>query len=162
MSKLEAPRRDELDFLQDWLRRSTMGDSFLRGPESGTWTGRASREMVTLAQRQMERDPFSNWFSTRLVDIYDKVWGNRKKEPIAGDPDSGIVEYEDTRLAAISNAVGVIFASLVPTVSVLVLYFIKNMLVRIGLLVVFTAVFAAALALFTNARKIEIFSAIAA
>lgn len=139
-----------------------LGNSFLRGRESRVWTGRRPQEMVTLAQRQMERDPFSKWISTRLLDIYDKIWGHRRKEPINEDPDSGIVDYEDTRLAVISNAVAVIFASLVPTVSVLVLYFIKNMLVRIGLLVLFTAVFAAALALFTNARKIEIFSAIAA
>ena len=137
-----------------------MGDLFLRGRERQTWSGRTPQEMITLAQRQMERDPFSNWLSTWLVDIYDKVWGNRRKEHIAGNP--GIVQYDDTQLTTISNAVGVVFASLVPTVSVLVLYFIKNMLVRIGLLVVFTAIFSAALALFTSARKIEIFSAIAA
>lgn len=139
-----------------------MGNSFLRGREMRIWAGRKPQEMVTLAQRQMERDPFSNWLSTQVVGIYDKIWGNRRKEPVAVDPDSGIVEYEDTRITTISNTVGVIFASLVPTISVLVLYFIKNMLVRIGLLVVFTAVFSAALALFTSARKIEIFSAIAA
>ena len=162
ISQLEAPRESELTFLRDWLQRPTMGNSFLRGREDSIWKGHAPQEMVTLAQRQMEQDPFSNWLSTRLVDIYDKIWGNRRKTPITEDPDSGIVEYEDTRLTAISNAVGVIFASLVPTISVLVLYFIQNMLVRIGLLVVFTAVFAAALAVFTKARKIEIFSAIAA
>ena len=162
VSKLERPRSDELEFLKNWLQRPNMGNSFLRGRESRIWAGRAPREMITLAQREMERDPFSTWLSTWLVDIYDRLYGNRRKEPIAGDPDSGIVEYEDTRLTTISNAVGVIFASLVPTVSVLVLYFIKDMLVRIGLLVVFTAVFSAALALFTSARKIEIFSAIAA
>ena len=137
-----------------------MGKDFLRGRERQTWSGRAPQEMITLAQRQMEPDPFSNWLSTGLVDIYDKVWGHRRKEPIAGNPD--IVQYDDTRLTTISKAVSVVFASLVPTVSVLVLYFIENMLVRIGLLVVFTAVFSAALALFTKARKIEIFSAIAA
>lgn len=93
--------------------------------------------MITFAQRQMERDPFSNWLITRLVDIHDKVWGNRRKEPIAGNPN--IVQYDDTRLTTISKAVGIVFASPVPTVSVLVLYFIENMLVRIGLLVVFTA-----------------------
>lgn len=139
-----------------------MGNCFLGGRENRTWTGRAPQEMVTLVQRQIEQDPFSTWLSTRLVDIYDRLWGNRRKQPVPVDPDSGIVEYEDTRLLAISNAVGVIFASLAPTISALVLYFIKNMLVRIGPLVVFTAVFSAALVVFTKDRKIEIFSAIAA
>ena len=76
---------------------------------------------------------------------------HRRKEPIAGNPN--LVEYADARLATISNAVGVVFASLVPTVSVLVLYFIRNLLVRIGLLVVFTAVFSAALSSAVHKRK---------
>ena len=162
LSKIDSPSEDEIQFLQDWLRRPTMGNAFLRGREETVWRDRAPKEMVTLVQRELEADPFSTWLSTGLVDLFDRVWGNRRKEPIRVDPDSGIVEYDNRRLSSISNGVGVTFASLVPTVSVLVLYFVNDMLVRLGLLIVFTAFFSAALATFTSARKIEIFSAVAA
>jgi hypothetical protein len=49
-----------------------------------------------------------------------------------------------------------------PTVVILGLYFVKNMIQRIGLVIVFTTLFAVALALFTGAKKVEIFSATAA
>lgn len=45
---------------------------------------------------------------------------------------------------------------------VLVLYFVNSMLIRIGLVILFTTIFSVALALFTGAKKIEIFSATAA
>ena len=53
-------------------------------------------------------------------------------------------------------------SSLIPTLSILVLYFVKRQLVRLGLLIVFTTTFSLTLAWFTEARKVEIFSAVAA
>ena len=162
VAKLDSPREDELQFLQNWLKRPMMGNSFLQGREANIWQDRKPKEMASLMPREMEADPFSTWLSTSLVDLLDRVWGNRRKQPIPVDPDSGIVEYDNRRLNKISKGVGVTFASLVPTLSVLVLYFVKNPVVRLGLLIVFTGVFSASLATFTSARKIEIFSAVAA
>jgi len=62
----------------------------------------------------------------------------------------------------IGNSVGAILSSLLPTVVILVLYFVNKMLVRIGLIILFTAIFSLSLALFTEAKKVEIFSATAA
>ena len=162
LEKLDSPREGELQFLQNWLQREKMGNSFLRGREATVWRDRTSKEMLTLAKRQLDSDPFSTWLSTRLVGLFDRVWGNRRKNPITVDPDSGIVEYDNSRLSSISSAVSVTFASLVPTVSVLILNEVGPTKIKLGLLVVFTATFSAALAAFTSARKIEIFSAVAA
>jgi hypothetical protein len=45
---------------------------------------------------------------------------------------------------------------------ILALYFVNSMIHRIGLVIVFTTVFSVALALFTGAKKVEVFSATAA
>lgn len=45
---------------------------------------------------------------------------------------------------------------------ILALYSVSIMWVRLGMVVIFTAVFAAALSLFTDAKKIEVFSSTAA
>jgi hypothetical protein len=42
-----------------------------------------------------------------------------------------------------------------------VLYFVERMLTRIGLVILFTATFSVTLSLFTQAKKVEIFSATA-
>jgi hypothetical protein len=65
-------------------------------------------------------------------------------------------------LTRVGDAIVAALSSILPTVAILVLFFVRDMLKRIGLVVVFTTLFAFALALFTNSRKIEIFSATAA
>ena len=70
--------------------------------------------------------------------------------------------YDEAALTKISNVVTAILSSLLPTVVILVLYFVNRMLTRIGLIITFTSVFSLALALFTEAKKVEVFTATAA
>ena len=53
-------------------------------------------------------------------------------------------------------------SAIIPTVAILTLHFVHRMIHRIGLVIVFTTVFAITLALFTGAKKVEVFSATAA
>lgn len=53
-------------------------------------------------------------------------------------------------------------SAIFPTVVILGLYFVQSMIKRIGLVILFTSLFAITLALFTGAKKVEIFSATAA
>ena len=62
----------------------------------------------------------------------------------------------------VSNVVASTISSLLPTLVILLLYFVNRMLVRIGLVIVFTAIFSLALSFFTTANKGEIFAATAA
>lgn len=51
---------------------------------------------------------------------------------------------------------------ILPTLAILVLYYVPNMVQRLGLFIVFTTLFAIALAVFTDAKQVEVFSATAA
>ena len=62
----------------------------------------------------------------------------------------------------ISKVIVGTWSSLLPTLAILVLYFVKSMLVRIGLVIVFTFMFSFVLSIFTGARNVEVFSATAA
>ena len=73
-----------------------------------------------------------------------------------------IRKYSSKRIGRVSNIVVAVVSSILPTLVILVLYFVKRMIVRIGLVIFFTAIFSIALAAFTDARKVEIFSATAA
>lgn len=55
-----------------------------------------------------------------------------------------------------------VVASLLPTVSVVIQYFIHNDLVKLYLIVLASAIFALALAIMTNARMVEVFAATSA
>ena len=77
-------------------------------------------------------------------------------------PGTKFRQYDDEKIETISNSVSAILGSLLPTIAILVLYFVKQMLLRIGLVIVFTSIFSLALSLFTEAKRVEIFSATAA
>jgi hypothetical protein len=79
-----------------------------------------------------------------------------------GARDVEVRKYSKKRIDRASNIAVAAISSILPTLVILALYFVERMIVRIGLMIFFTAVFSIALAVFTDARKIEIFSATAA
>ncbi|OAQ60275.2 hypothetical protein VFPPC_10699 [Pochonia chlamydosporia 170] len=159
----DNPSSRELCNLRDWLNRPNGGKSFLMGEEAKVWQGTDMGEFITLFPRRLEDDAFTSFLGGRLLDIYHNIWGHRQtKSHTSHALGSEARQYSDERISRISNIIGAIISSTLPTLAILVLYFVNRMIIRIGLVIVFTAVFSTAIALFTTAKKVEIFSATAA
>jgi len=77
------------------------------------------------------------------------------------DEESGLMRYEDSRLDRASSVIAIILASIIPVLTIFALNAIKTTDARIGMIVVFTAVFATVLAVFSSAKRAEIFAATA-
>ena len=73
-----------------------------------------------------------------------------------------MVEWNDKSYKKMARVVIVIISTLFPTVAVLSLYLVKDMVARLGAVLGFSALFSIVLAVFTNARPVEIFAATAA
>lgn len=78
------------------------------------------------------------------------------------DPKAGIVRYEESTIVMVTNIIGTVLSSLLPILSIIVLYFVKNTLTRLGIVVIFTTLFSATLTIFTSARRVEVFASTAA
>ncbi|KAH8710008.1 hypothetical protein GQ44DRAFT_776845 [Phaeosphaeriaceae sp. PMI808] len=163
LQKADQPSDRELRDLQGWLARDRGGNRFLAGEEAKVWEDKELSEYVTLFPKDLENDAFSSLLAGRVLDIYHAIFGykNRKKYGI-GSEDVDIRKYSSKRIGRVSNVVAATISSILPTLVILVLYFVKRMIVRIGLVILFTALFSVSLAIFTAARKVEIFSATAA
>jgi hypothetical protein len=72
------------------------------------------------------------------------------------------VEYDDRRLFHIATIIGTMLASLLPILSIIVLYFIQDFRVRLSIVTLFTLAFTVALRLFTQAKTGELFAATSA
>jgi hypothetical protein len=86
--------------------------------------------------------------------------GHRIKKP--RDVEMQYVEYEDRTLLRIADIMGSIISSGLLVGGIVALYFVENMLLRLGIVGVFTQVFSLAVVLVTRARKVEMFAATAA
>lgn len=93
---------------------------------------------------------------------YSNADGTRKQDPKANELGRNLRLYDDRKITKIADVLAAVISSLLPTVMILVLYFVRSMLWRLGLLIIFTAIFSASITLFTNAKKVEVYSATAA
>ncbi|KAK7980892.1 hypothetical protein PG989_013349 [Apiospora arundinis] len=66
------------------------------------------------------------------------------------------------RVSRVRFAVVAALSSTLPTLAILVLYYVGDMVTRLGRLILFTTLFSIALTVFTDTGKFEIFSATAA
>jgi len=78
------------------------------------------------------------------------------------DNRSNFHHYADAKVETVTNVLGTMFSSLAPLISIIVLSFITSLKIRLGVVCVFTFLFAGCLAIATKARRVEIFAATAA
>ena len=62
----------------------------------------------------------------------------------------------------VTHFIGITLGTLIPTASIFVLYYVNDMVARLLAILAFSALFSIALAVFTKAKKVEIFAATAA
>jgi hypothetical protein len=81
---------------------------------------------------------------------------------LPGQEELGILEWPDDIFITASRTISVITSSLIPSLAILILYFIHSLLVRIFVAMGLSFLFSIALALLTCARAAEIFASTAA
>jgi hypothetical protein len=88
------------------------------------------------------------------VRFYHRVLSNHLKTPT--DLEAGLYTYSATHLYQLSILITTDVASLLPIVGVLVLYFVDNILARLGIIAGFTAAFSLVLSFSRTAKKTEV------
>lgn len=78
------------------------------------------------------------------------------------DLESNIFLYRDSHFYHAAKIIGTLISSLIPIGSTVVLYFVKDMPTRLGIVCLFTAIFSIALSSVTSGTRVEIFAATAA
>lgn len=144
------------------------------------------RDFFTLHTRNAEQDIFSQKLSSTLLDwwtmlrssahrVRRSLFRRRKFKDGTGksnqfysgpskvlDLEKGVLHYSEARLYRFNNILVSVISSALPVLAIVALYFVRDTGTRIGAMAGFTILFALALAIFTNARRLEIFASTAA
>ncbi|KAA8643738.1 uncharacterized protein ATNIH1004_010512 [Aspergillus tanneri] len=158
LSTLREPNKNDLRTLHNWLASSEGGNYFLKGSEVFMWDDEKDLAKVFNPPGERLDDPFSKWLTSNVLQWYHALWGHRRKTV---NLESGMSQYHDLSLIRISTVVATTASSILPLLAVLVLWYVKDTVHRILVMIGFTTLFAASLAIFTSARRIEIFAATA-
>jgi hypothetical protein len=129
--------------------------------------------MLSIHTSIEEDHVISEFLSSSLLDLWDwmrSCAGARRRYPNQPgprfkksiDPDGGELDYDERTLLRINNKIATVGCAAMPVVAIVALYFIKTEGGRLGVMTVFTILFAFVLARCTIARRLEIIASIAA
>lgn len=153
---IPSPNRHDLGQLREWLEREEYGGFFLEMPEDA-WDERHDRDLVALSTRVNEGDRFSKWLADSVMPFIHRTILHRNKAE--NEPENKTYEYSDKTLNRVSELAAIVASSSLPTVSIFALYFISSDVMRLVFTLAFSIVFTCSLAIFTSARRSEIFAA---
>ncbi|MCJ1242533.1 hypothetical protein MMC14_010541 [Varicellaria rhodocarpa] len=155
--KLNAPSVHDLKMVRNWIEMPEGGNHFLRAREAKVFN---SPDLVSLHIKA--KDPFTRWMCKKATPCFHRILGRFFKNTIGGDEESGLVHYNDATLLGIARILSILVSALLPSVSVVVLYFVDRLIDRLAVIMGFSVTFSVSLALFTSARRVDIFAASAA
>ncbi|THW93684.1 hypothetical protein D6D15_02255 [Aureobasidium pullulans] len=156
---LPQPDGHDLDVLTRWLRHGKGGNNFLGVLEDLPWTQERSSDLIALSKRDL--DHLTTWTAERLTPWFLKR-GLKSMQPLPGQEELGLTHHSDPTYTKASRLISVLTSSLIPSLAILILYFIHNLLARIFVAMGLSFLFSVALALLTQARAAEIFASTAA
>ncbi|KAI5362135.1 hypothetical protein Slin15195_G057870 [Septoria linicola] len=140
---------------------TTPNPNWLKHPENTAYaiidgtTQPLQDDLVTLNRAFREQDPFAKFFTSTFLGWWHSIYSKFR----APDGDMGEYIYGDKKVSTAMRAFVMVIASALPTCSIVALYFIQDAIMRLLFIVLFSAVFASALTIFTEARSIDVFTA---
>lgn len=74
LQQQQEPTPQDLAFLQDWMKRPTMGGVHLIGRDSHVWENPIDGDLIALKSCQ-RNDLFSSWVTTGFIRMYHQIVG---------------------------------------------------------------------------------------
>ncbi|KAL6415592.1 hypothetical protein AUP68_02157 [Ilyonectria robusta] len=159
---LRQPNKAAMKDLQEWMDSPERGKICLIGDDRNIWSNPDMSDLLVLDTPST--DSFTEWVTNHVLDIYHRAFGRRSKEKDiekCSELQNSII-YSDTGIKRVTRSITIMIASLLPILTTVILYLVKDTSVRLGIVAGFTALFSLALGFFTRAMLPEIFSATAA
>ncbi|KAJ4377234.1 hypothetical protein N0V83_000057 [Neocucurbitaria cava] len=158
------PGKWDLHHLQEYLQTPEMGSLLaLTGADARVWGSMAkpkshAPDLITLRPRA-KKDPFSVWAAENTIFNLLKCGCARFMKPSRVH---GVVGYEDGTIYRITYGITNVLASLIPIVSIVVLYRVHSMPAKLGIIAAFNVLVSICLMAFANAKRAEVFAVTAA
>lgn len=129
----------DLHNLRKWLEQPGYGENFLRGKVESVWDeDKAFDDLCSFVRLQSADSGLTSYLSNIILHL--KRWWTSPR-----NPPNHIYALEERTQEWIASGIMTVVSSVFPVVPIVILFFIDRLLVRLGLILVFTAVFAGVL-----------------
>jgi hypothetical protein len=132
-----SPRH--LDDLRKWLDRPEYGGSFLKGKVEGVWDAeKGFGDFASIVQHKTLTAGLTSHLGRLILHIKRSCTSQRK-------PSNHLYTVSASTQQWLANGVMTVLSSVCPVVPIVILFFITDLLVRLGLILIFTAIMAGTL-----------------
>ncbi|KAI0834736.1 hypothetical protein F5Y06DRAFT_306613 [Hypoxylon sp. FL0890] len=124
-------------------------------------------DLLFLGDEPGDDDLLARFLVGPVLKVFHGCWRTLKRpvpdlENQVQGGQTALYQYSDIKIRAVVHTLGSVMSTVVPIISIVVLYLVESMPLRLGLVCIFSVIFSVAMSLVTNARRVEIFAAAAA
>jgi hypothetical protein len=159
VNRLAKPLKSDVVFLREWLEMPHGGDFFLKGLEAEPWELDCEEDLVVLSERPEQRDLFAQYLSDRIVPWYHRCIGHKVQSPVCTKDWGGVWEYKIEFFMVLGNIICMILSALVPSASIICLYFVSSMIARLVVVSGMSFLFSFVMTVIVQGRRVEVFAA---
>lgn len=129
--------------------------TFLKATEATTWNEENKADLTSLLSCREEMDTVSNWLGWFRVEVFHKYWGYKSSRPAKIPADwrpeypVPIRTYSEKSSSSFVLILRTILGPILPMASVLCLFFVKDPVVQMGVVVLSSFIFSTVLAFVT-------------
>lgn len=158
--RMRPPGAYDMEYIQKYLETYEMGPLALTGRDSDIWGSTADKkghadDLIALLSRHDE-DFFSRFMTEKASSKMLKVRSFLKYR--GSGKGRGLESLEDDTMLRWTRHGTSILASVLPILSIIILYYVHSLEVRLGIIAAFNIVLSLCLTVFTTAKRTEIFA----
>jgi hypothetical protein len=154
---LPAPQPCDRRFLKEWLARPKGGANFLDGVEAEPWEEKNTADLITISPRS-QRDIIATFIGNKFVPTYHRYIGQRIHSSSGGDL-GPLWEYKNKSFVIFVNVMCLVLSSIIPTLSIFLLYYIQRMFTRLVILAMMNFVFSMVMMVIVGGRRADVYAA---
>ena len=156
---LAKPQTWAIDYLKEWFERPLGGNNFLRGDEADAWRPEHVDDLVVISGSSKDRDLFTQLLSNGILPFFHRRFGQKLKRSVLESKIHDTWEYDQKFLVGLGNVICMILSALVPSISISILWFVKNMNARLSVITAMSFIFATIMTLIAQGRRVDVFAA---
>ncbi|KAK5053805.1 hypothetical protein LTR84_001767 [Exophiala bonariae] len=159
IENLPRPNNLSLAFLQEWVKSQDRGEGFLLDTERQIWESAPADDFVVLSPKATN-DRLAVALNAFIQPLYHAHIGARRL-PTA-KRHGRVWSYDFQQFVLLGNILCILLATGIPAGSIVILYLVCSMWLRLLIIAIFCLLFAFVLTFIGGARRVDVFSATAA
>jgi len=160
VERLPDPHSLDRSFLESWIKHRDRGEDFLLDLEAQAWDSCHGDDYVALSPTTTG-DNLAAALSTLTVPWYHKFIGTRRQQT-ANARHGKVWHYSFRRFVFAGNVLCILLATGIPAGSIVILYVVTSMVVRLCIIAIFCFLFACTMTFVVKAKRVDVFSSTAA